>query len=201
MRSKAKPTQGARLTQCFFKKTAHGFIYNSPNSRLSGGKKLETMKIIFLDIDGVLNSQTWLKNGGANIEGDLKWFDPRCVELLNDLTSSTGSSIVVSSTWRTGKTVDQLKRLLSRMGVTGEVISKTGQSESGIRGVEIHEWMLMNQHLLGCLRHEFQDYVILDDDSDMLYWQRHNYFQVDGYCGLTPGLIYRAKNFLKPLKQ
>ena len=39
-------------------------------------------------------------------------------------------------------------------------------------------------------------YVILDDDSDMLYWQRNSYFQVDSYSGLTPNLCYRVVNYL-----
>lgn len=154
------------------------------------------MRLIFLDIDGVLNSELWSKNPESHVDGNRRWFDPRCVSLLNKLTDKTEASIVVSSTWRVGKTTMELKELLSEMGITGEVISKTGQSESGIRGVEIHEWMLHNQHLLGCLRHLYRDYVILDDDSDMLYWQRHNYFQVDPYAGLTPNIVYRAQNFL-----
>ena len=40
------------------------------------------------------------------------------------------------------------------------------------------------------------NYVILDDDSDMLYWQRNNYINVDQYVGLTPKQVYKATRFL-----
>jgi hypothetical protein len=56
------------------------------------------------------------------------------------------------------------------------------------RGVEIQCWIDDNS---------FNGrYVIFDDDSDMMLWQTEQYFQVDGYCGLTPNLIYRAERYL-----
>ena len=39
--------------------------------------------------------------------------------------------------------------------------------------------------------------VILDDDSDMLYWQRNHYVQCDGECGLSNGVAYRAIRILR----
>lgn len=49
------------------------------------------MKVIFLDIDGVLNSNDWYVKtrgiGGYN-GGDV---DPKCIELINDLIDATGS--------------------------------------------------------------------------------------------------------------
>ena len=40
-------------------------------------------------------------------------------------------------------------------------------------------------------------YIIFDDDSDMLLWQRENYFRVDPYCGLAENIIHIATIFLK----
>ena len=59
------------------------------------------MKLIFLDIDGVLNNQLWLTSDFRNhlpklINGERntkRWFDPRCVKLLNILTDKTGSIV------------------------------------------------------------------------------------------------------------
>lgn len=49
------------------------------------------MKVIFLDIDGVLNSNDWYVKtrgvGGYN-GGDI---DPECIELINDLIDATGA--------------------------------------------------------------------------------------------------------------
>ena len=49
------------------------------------------MKIIFLDIDGVLN-QT---GNAASLP-----FDPNCVMYLNHVIKETGAHIVISSAWR-----------------------------------------------------------------------------------------------------
>lgn len=169
------------------------------------------MKIIFLDIDGVLNHQIWfekvqhLRADRQSKEDYRFYFDPFAVGLLNDLTDATGAKIVVSSSWRLGRTVEELKKILKENGVTGEVIDKTphlsfedyaNYSYSVPRGCEIKAWMELNKEKLGESIGKYRNYVIFDDDSDMLYWQRNNYFQVDSYCGLTPNLIYRAKNFL-----
>ena len=52
------------------------------------------MKVIFLDIDGVLNNQTLLYHYGLDyIDGDM-------VELLKHVVSATGAEIVLSSSWR-----------------------------------------------------------------------------------------------------
>lgn len=39
-------------------------------------------------------------------------------------------------------------------------------------------------------------YVILDDDSDMLYWQRNNFILIDRFVGLTMGNVFQAKKIL-----
>ncbi|WP_158447885.1 HAD domain-containing protein [Aquimarina longa] len=53
------------------------------------------MKIIFLDIDGVLNSDTWEKSDEyINGEYPEKMFDPNTVNLLNKIISETESKIV-----------------------------------------------------------------------------------------------------------
>ena len=56
------------------------------------------MKIIFLDIDGVLNSDTYLKSRPANSADNR--IDLSRVKLLADLVKSTNAKIVLTSTWR-----------------------------------------------------------------------------------------------------
>lgn len=60
---------------------------------------MEHMKniLVFLDIDGVLNNESFLlKSGGAEA------FDPDNVKLLNKLIKETNASVVISSAWRIG---------------------------------------------------------------------------------------------------
>lgn len=165
--------------------------------------------IIFLDIDGVLNCQLHYSSQQYKdyMELDPKTnHDNHClsqlskerIEWLNELCSEMDLSVVVSSTWRMGKSVDELQRILNLAGATFTVIDKTGLDSDRFRGNEIHKWIQDNSmKIFGQPYHIFRRYVILDDDSDMLYWQRENLFICDSYAGLTPNTCYKIKNFFK----
>ena len=126
------------------------------------------MKILFLDIDGVLNDSAWMttlkKGDEANRvygSGDEWWIDmlePRAMLLLNDLLERTGAKVVVSSTWRLRHTPEALQKLMEVRGFTGEVIGRTPRISLG-RGIEIRQWL--KEHP------EVESFAIVDDDSDM----------------------------------
>jgi hypothetical protein len=107
--------------------------------------------VIFLDIDGVLAPiRQWDRYG------DL---DPACIRVLNDIVARVGADIVVSSTWRYGKTVAELQAILEAQGFAGRVVdvTPTGAPGSG-RGDEIAAWLA---------NHEVGGYVIIDDHGDV----------------------------------
>ena len=58
------------------------------------------IKIIFLDIDGVLNCATTTKRLDACFE--FNFVDTRKVLRLRDIVERTGAKLVLSSTWRFG---------------------------------------------------------------------------------------------------
>jgi len=156
----------------------------------------EQTKIIFLDTDGVLNNElmTYEKDYEQKSAYEV---DDKCVKLLNDLTDETNAKIVISSTWRMSLEFNDLKVVLKDKGITGDVIGITPiLNNDCFRGNEIYKWIKENDHMLGCNYYEYNNYVILDDDSDMLYWQRNNFILVDGWCGLTPNIIHRAERLL-----
>lgn len=157
------------------------------------------MKFIFLDIDGVLNSWPWyksLREIGQSHNNPTDHFDPQAVQRLNWITEQTGAKIVVSSSWRKNRSLPALQQLFREVGGSRQVIGKTKvlrfqQEEPGIpgetvpRGNEIHQWLSDNRHQLGNSLGKYRQYVILDDDSDMLYWQRNNFVRTDAQFGLT----------------
>ena len=170
------------------------------------------MKLIFLDIDGVLNNELWFKSPESRVQTEDKeeyskkrFFDPRCVELLNILTESTGAKIVISSSWRTRwQTIEEMQEFLEDVGITGDIIDRTPKlyfrgledyNYSVPRGCEIKAWLETHKDILGKKISQV-NYVILDDDSDMLYWQRRNFIWIDPYSGLTPNIIHKAKYIL-----
>ena len=174
------------------------------------------MKLIFLDIDGVLNHQLfWHEKSQSDRRKELQKdapdgahdIDPEKIGLLNNLIDATGAKVVISSSWRNGRTVKDLIELFDWFGFKGEIIGKTprlwfghDQNEdwrntSVPRGCEIKAWIENNKGILGAKISKLQ-YVIFDDDSDMLLWQREHFIWVDPYAGLTPNLIYKAQRLL-----
>lgn len=122
------------------------------------------MKIIFLDIDGVLN----LVPQGRDEYGAI--FHTHFVTNLEKIISETGADIVISSTWRMGNGLDGMQKMWQKRGLPGTVIGVTPIMNT-IRGEEIAEYLRENP---------VDNYVILDDDSDMLFEQKRNFVQCAG---------------------
>lgn len=162
--------------------------------------------LIFLDIDGVLNCQLFFEQKrqveriressephafekGNICQERLSWFNQLCID--------TDSSVVLSSTWRTGKDLDWLQKMFIEVGGTFHLIGKTGHCPSRIRGAEISQWLEKNcKSFFGVDYFDFYRYAIIDDDSDMLLLQAPHFFQTDHYSGLTPNTCYKVKMFL-----
>jgi len=155
-------------------------------------------KLLFLDIDGVLNHQLFYEEKNQ-IERHKEVGYPMCdidfkkIELLNQFVKDTRVKIVSTSTWRKNITLEGIQQLFKDAGFKGEIIGVTSvlkmDNATMPRGVEIYEY------LESCQTIDIP-YVIFDDDSDMLLSQKKNFFLVDSYCGLTLNIIRKATNFL-----
>jgi hypothetical protein len=132
-------------------------------------------RIIFLDIDGVLAPiLRWDRYG------DL---DRACIQVLNDIVTLGRADVVVSSTWRHGKTVADLQQMLEVEGFVGRVLDKTPADIPGAtRGDEIAAWLE---------EHAVDAFVILDDHADMGDL-RPRLVQTHPAKGLQPGDVSRA---------
>jgi len=159
------------------------------------------MRIVFLDIDGVLVTWDSMKNLG--MVNRLHRFQPSCVAALNKLTRASGASIVVSSTWRLGNAerFAELVHYMSDQGIEAPVLGRTphlvtetpgyviGLAEP--RGVEIQHWL---DHA-DC---KVESFVILDDDSDMAHLTAR-LIQTSMESGLTDAHAERASLLLQEL--
>lgn len=165
----------------------------------------KNMKICFLDLDGVMNSQLYYmsdrfkKGSDSMMEYHINQIDPLAIDFLNDFVKETDCKIVISSVWR--ETAFE-ERTLYHAGFKGDIIDVTPHLDFNgtVRGNEILQWIKNNEDLLGSYYFDFKNYVIFDDDSDMLLSQRNNFFQTDTYCGLTFNTTHRAKRFLQSTK-
>ena len=154
------------------------------------------MKIVFLDLDGVLN----LIPQGHDEFGAI--FHQHFVDNLKRLIDETDAKIVITSTWRFAG-LDEMQRMWEFRNLPGEVIDITPDfmCETGSilqRGKEIDQWL--SEHK------EVTNYVILDDDTDMEPHQMNNFvltFEnvedidcVDLGYGLTDNCTIKAINIL-----
>ena len=150
------------------------------------------MKIIFLDIDGVLNV------GGTRIDSYGQSFQPEFVANLAKIIKETEAEIVISSTWRMSG-LDVMRNMWRDRNLPGNVKGITPRLESRIRGEEIKEWIKLTKDKVN-----IEKYVIFDDDDDMLVSQFPYFIQcsnlkdedaIHGY-GLTKRLAEKAIEIL-----
>lgn len=132
------------------------------------------MKIIFLDIDGVLNnSKCWGKRPV------IRAFDQNCIQAFNRIVDATEAYIVISSSWRNVFKYNELCAMLRKVGVQGPILDKTPMVKlSGHRGAEIKAW------LRNGIWPEIDGFVILDDEADMDGLGDH-LIQTNNEIGLT----------------
>lgn len=149
--------------------------------------------LIFLDIDGVLNShRTGMAFGGYGTGLDPEW-DPVAVKMLRNLTEAADAQIVVSSSWRHDKTVEDFHEMFAgyRWDTYDIIIGMTPSLQNVPRGLEIYTWFENNP------QYATSNYVIFDDRADMLEEQLAFHFvKTDIAWGLGYGDIQKAAEIL-----
>jgi len=204
------------------------------------------MNVIFLDIDGVMNStifykkrhnKRWFKLNTYTwrikkyIKYIINGFKHKHISLINykppknsdtfeytlkRLKSETDKEkwywlsefcnkhnykICISSTWKhhfhnnEETNLEWWNKALITLGFNDDIFIGITTGRMTLRGQEIKKFVDENIK-------DIQKYAILDDDSDMLPEQLYtNYFQVDGYFGLTPNHLYRINRYFKGLSK
>jgi hypothetical protein len=126
------------------------------------------MKILFLDIDGVLNNAAFFERIPHKDASTMELFDPDSVKLLNKIVEKSGAVFVVSSTWRMLHPIPELRRIFDKNDVRGTILDYTPRllpkklSMWLERGHEIQAW-------IDAQPEKPERFVILDDDSDMAH--------------------------------
>ena len=181
---------------------------------------MEYKKIIFLDVDGVINIPPYNS------------FDLKCLNNLRSIIIETDSKVVISSSWREGdleRTKSHFPNWLKEY-IIGETIRgykqvKDGSSLPICRGNEIKHWIDRNLIYPWHARPELADkykvygedgsfqkmksyalgkdfvYVILDDDNDMLLEQKDYFIRTESSSGITKERAANAIRVLTQLKQ
>jgi hypothetical protein len=150
-------------------------------------------KIIFLDIDGVINLP---KKTSRGINASTK-IDASCCQNLKKVLDASGAFIVITSTWRLQSSVmDGLKEQLRDFGIysfriVGQTSNLTKQIDfstyAELRWLEIKDYIRQKN---------IKDYIIIDD-VDLSKYEKQRFVKTDIQTGLTSSL---AAECIKKLK-
>lgn len=148
--------------------------------------------IIFLDFDGVLNTEQYQArlavDGKPNKDAWGPLFDPCSVENLRKIIESTGAEIVISSSWRYIHRLGSLRMMWEVRELPGEILDILPCGASYIsRGEDIDCWL--NQH-------GQTDYVIIDDLNDFYQTQLDRFVEINPIVGITEADATRAIEIL-----
>ena len=163
-------------------------------------------KYIFLDFDGVLNTEYWQNHLIA--EG-LPWsdkhgavFDPEAVRQLKRIVDSTGADIIVESSWKF-LGLNAMQEMWTARQLPGKLIDITPKTindrllqsadiepwTSGWKGLEIASWLIENAE-------SDAPYVILDDELVALDSQLPHLVITNPHDGITEDIADRAIGIL-----
>lgn len=133
------------------------------------------MKVLFLDVDGVLNHRRSLAYLAIS---------KPALRRLRRILDLTQAQVVMSSTWRKLPQTREAFYFKTRI----KVLDYTPSFNSGFRGKEIEAWLKAHS--------EVTRYAILDDDSDMLPEQKPYFVQTSFETGLLDEHVDRVVEIL-----
>ena len=141
--------------------------------------------IVFLDIDGVLNSYSWWARR-TTMDFPYREFDPACLSRLSDLVEHVDAEIVISSSWRKPDTPEESKGELMTLfadvcrywaisdNVSQRIADVTPKLDAD-RGIEIRHYLSEQPTA--------REYLILDDQDD--FFPNQPLVQTDSRIGLS----------------
>ena len=138
-------------------------------------------KILFLDVDGVLN-----KRDDYEVIGDPDPYlrvNRKLLDNLHDIIRLTGCEIVLSSSWRRLDGGREFLEDSCKIPIKDTTIIDY-LPVGKVRGDEIQLWLDENPEVIS--------YCIVDDDSDMLPIQHEHFIQTEFDYGLNKRLTYRV---------
>jgi len=119
------------------------------------------MKVIFLDIDGVLATNKEFATNRTKFREKYPWakelrvpygWNKGCVKILNEILDSTDAEIVISSDWRFHWDLDELDKIFKVNGVKKSPIFGTIKNKRKLsseieddRVYQISEWIKFNK--------------------------------------------------------
>lgn len=168
-------------TQTAQRKAFSQWLHDSMAGPRYDGESGLMVKFIFLDFDGVLNTEQYRAEQAvagkemADSFGPL--FRPQSVRRLGQIIERTNAQIVVSSSWSKIYNLDEIRQLWASRGLPGKIYRDLADHpEAKSRGEAIAQFMAHSGDT---------PYIILDDEDDFLPKQRENFIMVNPVTGIS----------------
>jgi hypothetical protein len=151
------------------------------------------MKIIFLDIDGVLatTKQFWLNS--TNFRKKNEWamelkvpypFDNKCVNVFNEILESTNTEIVLSSDWRKHWDLKELDIIFKHNKVNKSPIDITPLDPISFSNGDLNRYHEIMEYIR---KNDVKNWVVIDDLEVGFYLDENfkdRYFKTDSNEGI-----------------
>lgn len=129
----------------------------------------DAKKVLFLDVDGVLNTR------GKHYDTEL---NPECLKQLKTIVDITGAKVVVISQWRLiSGLLNSLADVFKEYGIYNSLLGVTGDIGLHYRAEEVYGFLFRLP--IGCT------FAVVDDTP--------NYYETDVYGHITKNLVVTDK--------
>lgn len=171
------------------------------------------MLVLFLDIDGVINSEESYRVREEYHQKHNEWISPldeEVVKRIAKIVSITGAKVVLSSTrrfdWKDGSEnleVDESKYLQSLfdkydieiIGITPKIAKSDDEHEEYTSWREYEIISYLDTHP------EIEGFCIIDDEKTDLHSLEDNLVKINSKCGLTDESVEQAIQILMTQKK
>ena len=129
-------------------------------------------KVLFLDIDGVLNPKWWDRKKHVDIYGGA--FDPKAVANLAQIIEKTGAEIVISSSWKE-LGLSELRNMWKERKLPGMIIDVTPDymTDEMLLNADLNDSDIDHLYIRGC------------DMDDVIPEQQSHLVQTDPNIGIS----------------
>ena len=160
------------------------------------------MKVIFLDIDGVLNCDTSKSYCHDDTYGIITGIDSDKVKRLAKIVEETKAQIILSSDWKIGWNIHYVGRKPSHVKYLDNHLYKKGKLIIKDKTPDINKGWSRGEEILSYLKThpDIDNYVILDDTffDDFIIKEIEEHLVLTDYkVGLTDENVQSAIKILK----
>lgn len=174
----------------YYEKLTQGF---TPQNMPLFYRMMAPVKVIYIDVDGVLScDRAWLC--GDEISRS-------AVRLIQRLMDETGAKLVLSTVWGDTLDYEAASMVCEAFGFKQDSLFSPSFQCDGFLSWKIEKTLKLRgeqiQQHIDRLHPHLDQYLIIDDETDMLPEQHDNFVHVDSVDGFNARNYYRAKAILQ----